>query len=300
MENVNFNQKKTCICLTQTEFDNILKDLTGNMVVADYSSEGIEYSVNPNNDVIPESRIEEYVYEYFYTDIQKFYKKLAKYFDVSEITSIHLWIPDDYDYETLVWITYNGEKSDISDNDYEPIKIEDMPEFIGQIVDMFEDYLDNNNMPMIPNDERDADDPKNPVYIWGDDYDEISNEVEYRLREPLENGRQLTLSRKEFDEYIDDIYSGFERIIAKNPAIKISNNHKAKLKQDLIDIFEKWNVCFHRWDAEYTVTGTYETSVKAIDSAEASIKLAEIFSNEDFGALKDINGDAIIIKPIIK
>ena len=56
---------------------------------------------------------------------------------------------------------------------------EDKPEFIGQIIDTFEDFLDEKGI-VIPNEERDFDedlDAENSANIYGSDYDNIASSL---------------------------------------------------------------------------------------------------------------------------
>lgn len=55
------------------------------------------------------------------------------------------------------------------------IKEENQSEFLGQIIDIFEDFLEDHNID-IPNEERDGDDD-NPAIIYGSDYDRLQNEL---------------------------------------------------------------------------------------------------------------------------
>ena len=55
------------------------------------------------------------------------------------------------------------------------IKEENQSEFLGQIIDIFEDFLEDHNID-IPNEERDGDDD-NPAIIYGSDYDQLQNEL---------------------------------------------------------------------------------------------------------------------------
>lgn len=55
----------------------------------------------------------------------------------------------------------------------------DAPEFIGQIIDIFEDFLDARSV-VLKNDERDTDedlDPEEAANIYGDDYDELKDAI---------------------------------------------------------------------------------------------------------------------------
>ena len=60
----------------------------------------------------------------------------------------------------------------------------DQEEFIGQIIDIFEDFLDDKEI-VIPNRERDEDediDPEMSANIYGADYDKIADELRIMLR----------------------------------------------------------------------------------------------------------------------
>ena len=60
-----------------------------------------------------------------------------------------------------------------------PVVLEEEAEFIGQIIDTFEDFLDEKGI-VIPNEDRDSDeelDPENSANIYGEDYDYLSQEL---------------------------------------------------------------------------------------------------------------------------
>ena len=90
MKNVKSWQLKTCIFIDMDEFDEIIKKVVSDNIVVSYCLDGI-YFENKNN-------TEEFI------DEQDIYKKLAKYFDVKTITSIHI---DDFDI-VGVWICYHN------------------------------------------------------------------------------------------------------------------------------------------------------------------------------------------------
>ena len=65
------------------------------------------------------------------------------------------------------------------DEEKYPVIQEEEEEFIGQIIDTFEDFLDDKDV-IIPNEERDTDedlDAEMSVNIYGADYDYISDEL---------------------------------------------------------------------------------------------------------------------------
>lgn len=58
---------------------------------------------------------------------------------------------------------------------------EDTTEFIGQIIDIFEDFLDEKGV-IIENPERDEDDEEIAANIYGSDYDRLSDEITDTLK----------------------------------------------------------------------------------------------------------------------
>lgn len=54
---------------------------------------------------------------------------------------------------------------------------EDKPEFVGQIIDIFEDFLADQNI-ILPNEERDKEeDPEARAIIYGSDYDYLYEKI---------------------------------------------------------------------------------------------------------------------------
>ena len=54
---------------------------------------------------------------------------------------------------------------------------EDVPELIGQFIDVFEDFLDEKEV-VIPNDEKTEDDEDCAANIYGTDYGNLSEDIE--------------------------------------------------------------------------------------------------------------------------
>ena len=71
-----------------------------------------------------------------------------------------------------------------SDENKAPIiKTEDIPELVGQIIDIFEDFLDERGI-VLQNPERDENedlDPENSANIYGTDYGELQDAIEATL-----------------------------------------------------------------------------------------------------------------------
>ena len=123
----------------------------------------------------------------------------------------------------------------------------DKPEFIGQIVDIFEDYLEEKKID-IPSEDREIEinsllergiyanaqeaiDNEGFARIYGEDYDEISSEVEYGLTSNLD-----------IDELITNIYDGFIRIIRKNPTASVPAADNTALKDKVRETFVNWKL----------------------------------------------------------
>ena len=63
---------------------------------------------------------------------------------------------------------------------------EDRPEFVGQIIDIFEDFLeDREGLPTSPEKEKPESDSdcEIPVRIYGDDYDALATDIEDTLKD---------------------------------------------------------------------------------------------------------------------
>lgn len=55
------------------------------------------------------------------------------------------------------------------------VNVNDKAEFIGQIIDVFEDFLTEKGVEKFNNEPQEDNDPDNPVYIYGNDYYEIED-----------------------------------------------------------------------------------------------------------------------------
>lgn len=90
MKNVRKDKKKTCIFLETAELYRIFKEIFEYPVIIDIDYEGISFE-NEDGDSIPDEVI---------------FKKLEEYFDISQITSIHI---DNCDV-TGIWIVYKDKE----------------------------------------------------------------------------------------------------------------------------------------------------------------------------------------------
>lgn len=114
----------------------------------------------------------------------------------------------------------------------------DRAEFKGQIIDIFEDYLDNNDY-KLNNVERDQaiedgdyDDPDEAANIWGDDYDTIGDEVEFMLDN---NGTSIAKTN------IVPIISAFENLCDRSN-ISISTKEHNALLQKVTETLTNWGI----------------------------------------------------------
>ena len=176
----------------------------------------------------------------------------------------------------------------------------DKAEFVGQIVDTFEDYFTDNNI-IWPNPDRDAeesvsDDITNTAIIYGLDYDVITNDVEYFLDNNYVDGE---LFNKEDIDAISlqtcnnalSLLDKIEDSTDKNNAINKMNADKDTLIDKVIDTFVEWELYTRVYYVRFSVRGYYEAEVKDATSLSDAITKAEtMFSEANFEELTDIDG----------
>lgn len=92
MKHVYTHNLKSCIFITTDTFNEVLNKIYNNSISVTYDYEGITVENNKTSDTISTSDLLE---------------KLAEYYDVTEVTSIHI---DDCEY-TGVWICYKTDKN---------------------------------------------------------------------------------------------------------------------------------------------------------------------------------------------
>lgn len=112
-------------------------------------------------------------------------------------------------------------------------------EFKGQIVDIFEDWLDDHDY-MLNNPERkeaiengEYDDSSEAAIIWGEDYDIIANTVEEVL--------DLAVSNKIDTKDIPLIMDSFKGLCADNK-IDLSEKEAKNLMEKVNKTFKNWKI----------------------------------------------------------
>ena len=176
----------------------------------------------------------------------------------------------------------------------------DKAEFVGQIVDTFEDYFTDNNI-IWPNPDRDAeesvsDDITNTAIIYGLDYDVITNDVEYFLDNNYVDGELFNkedidaISLQTFNNTLS-LLDKIEDSTDKNNAINKMNADKDTLIDKIIDTFVEWELYTRVYYVRFSVRGHYEAEVKDATSLSDAITKAEtMFSEANFEELTDIDG----------
>lgn len=176
----------------------------------------------------------------------------------------------------------------------------DKAEFVGQIVDTFEDYFTDNNI-IWPNPDRDAeedvsDDITNTAIIYGLDYDVITNDVEYFLDNNYVDGELFNkedidaISLQTFNNALS-LLDKIEDSADKNNAINKMNADKDTLIDKIIDTFVEWELYTKVYYVRFSVRGHYEAEVKNATSLSDAITKAEtMFSEANFEELTDIDG----------
>jgi hypothetical protein len=123
--------------------------------------------------------------------------------------------------------------------------LNDLAEFKGQIIDIFEDYLDEKNVKLI-NPERDAEIAENNTeedlaIIYGDHYDIIGDEIEYAVN--THNLYQTPMSDKTALDVADNIMTAFNNVLRIGKAsFMVSEDDPEKLRNKIIETFIRWHV----------------------------------------------------------
>ena len=176
----------------------------------------------------------------------------------------------------------------------------DKAEFVGQIVDTFEDYFTDNNI-IWPNPDRDAeegvsDDITNTAIIYGLDYDVITNDIESFLDNNYVDGELFNkedidaISLQTFNNALS-LLDKIENSTDKNNAINKMNADKDILIDKVIDTFVEWELYTRVYYVRFSVRGHYEAEVKDATSLDDAITKAEtMFSEANFEELTDIDG----------
>ena len=122
-----------------------------------------------------------------------------------------------------------------------------LPEFKGQIVDIFEAYLDEKGI-TIPNEEKE--DTEDAANIFGDDYDRIANEVDFICESKTDNeNEQIKLTKEESEDLVNGINNAFNDVIAKankslseKEKINVPENDMKKLEIRIHETLKNWKV----------------------------------------------------------
>ena len=130
------------------------------------------------------------------------------------------------------------------------LRIDDLPEFKGQIVDIFEDYLDENypDITSFRNKERDEavkdgeyESIDETAHIWGDDYDFIADNIDAIIKTAaVENDAELTVSTISVAN-IKNILGTFVYLCNRNN-ITISADDEMILTNSIRDTFMAWGI----------------------------------------------------------
>ncbi len=127
------------------------------------------------------------------------------------------------------------------------LNLDSKSEFVGQIVDLFEDYLDANNIRLKNTDREDAIaegdiEPEEAAIIYGDHYDIIGDTVANDIETYSLMDKQFE-SLMESQEAVEDIIGSFHNLLKEGGYIKdIPKPDIETLKGDIRDTFEHWGL----------------------------------------------------------
>lgn len=125
----------------------------------------------------------------------------------------------------------------------------DVNEFIGEMIDMLEDYLESKNVTpeMLPNAERDKDYDDNAAIIYGNDYDDIADTIYNQLRKfglikYTDEEKSIELTENDMNSMVNEIYKSMERLMQKIINFKVEKTNEKEIKEKVIkSTFAEWN-----------------------------------------------------------
>lgn len=125
------------------------------------------------------------------------------------------------------------------------IETYEISQFLGEVVDIFEDYLDNNNI-HLKNKQRDEEDPDTGANIWGEDYSDLAYYIEYLLKDNvnLKTNKIETLNKINVDNAINDTYEIFLEIVSKSNSVSdvLIKKNKLNFMNAIRKLFTLWNI----------------------------------------------------------
>ena len=277
MKNIDNDMLKNCIVMSEAMFNTHLEKAFPNIkYYVDMDYEGISIIDEETGiDVCNEP---------------SFLEDLAKYFDISKITSIHI---DDCESVIGVWIAYqdNPTKNQNKNNQLAELK--------GQIVDIFEDYLDKHNVEMTnPEPGLDPDiNPNDIAKIYGTDYDLIGDEIEFFFTD--RNGESKNgefkipddITENDFENLIDNLVYAFEKILKNHTNGYIPDDDEYDtIRHNIATTLYNWGIRI-TYIVNFNLNGNVAVKVRAKSMTEAKEKAQFRFDEADYGDLN--NGGAL-------
>ena len=187
------------------------------------------------------------------------------------------------------------------------IMLEDQPEFAGQIIDTFEDYLDDMLVAPeeFPNDEREDGDS---ALIYGSDYGELQDAIYAEMEKQGLFQTEIDPQNTKFETLLNEtgslelatrIVNRFEEllkdknlILVHGDALKeskngtISNKDEEKLITSVMNQFKHWGLCATGTLIKGGPIGAVSKGVPAVESAKDEAEVS-----------KGQPGDAAVVKP---
>lgn len=183
--------------------------------------------------------------------------------------------------------------------DNQKTELEDLPELVGQIVDQCEDYLDEKEITLVDNTERNeaiesGEDPDGLAQIYGSNYERISDIIRPKIEDLIKKNNKLSpLKAKalafkvvsEFSKILTETYAVYKDGTKFEDGKKLEPVSLNKLKDKIVQTFSNWHLLeevqynyalievFDR-DITYTQYQTEEDAKKAMEKEYKKI-LAE-------------------------
>ena len=120
------------------------------------------------------------------------------------------------------------------------------PEFVGQIVDIFEDYLEAKNISLVNQEREDAIDEgeideEEAAILYGDSYDMIGSEIEFAI-DQYSLYDSPVVDKSAMADITKAIIEGFKDAVKDGEAEDVPDADLDELSEKVKDVFISWEL----------------------------------------------------------
>ncbi len=257
--------KQECVCMEKSEFGSVLTEL--------FPDKGLTPDSFGKNNCIWWTNPETKTYSQMSSrDANEIRCRLAQYFDVGAILSIH-------EGPGGMWIAYHTG----ADNEFTLTKTT-LPQFLGEVADVFDAYLRENDI-------WEAFHITNP-------FDGQIEQVVGKLREACEEQihKQRRFSPTEAKSLAEDCIGQFSQLLYSLHIEWDELKATAPLKKGIIAAFVNWGLAGDVYQASCRINGVCRLKIEALSIRDAITEAEKTMAEIEFGPLQEVTGRCYMIE----